>query len=246
MNSTYDNIIGVAGSSRACILCGAMGFTRNVLMSKIPPFQTAEPQQTPLCRTFLNMRESLRNEQNKQGAYENTVPMCVPCVHWSSSHQTHGEYCFIAHYLQEFLRTLTTPDGVCFDRRTVLRMCKCLTATWSDRINVYLPFFDSRQQNLLKQIAKTGTVNISNYIAQYFQQCHNNMLFAPNRRISEFLREFLVNNDNFEAVYSDLALTNDDNNGSEELVPHSDIYSPASYSAVSSSKSDAKLLTSRR
>lgn len=192
MLSTFDNIVGLPNLNRACVCCGAVARLRFVSSDKMPTFT----KHTPLGTTFNNLCKHIVEQQHSLGDKETFLPLCIPCVHWLVQHsQQQAEIAFPIYYLQTFLRCLQTEDGLCFDRRTIWRLCKNLTSLYQDRVNYYFTFFDSSSQNVIQQIASSGTHKIAHEIAKSFDERHGQMMFAPSRKLSEFLRDSLVNKD---------------------------------------------------
>ena len=154
------------------------------------------PVPSALCTAFKNIcttRLELSATTNDEDA--DHLPACIPCVHWLNTHDATVEEAFPIYYFQTFITSLHTEDKTTFDRRTIWRLCKSLSTVQNDRINYFLTFFTSAQQQLIHRIAAEGTSTINYKIASLFQETHGNMLFAPSRSISEFLRDALVNSE---------------------------------------------------
>lgn len=149
---------------------------------------------TPLCATFNNICDFIENTQNDTD--EKVVPLCIPCIHWVTQHiNAPPHVIFPIIYLEYFLRSLETYDNKCFDRRTVWRLCKNLASKHQEKHNYYLTLFDTQTQETIHKIARGGTESVAFVIANAFHEKHGKMMFAPSRRLSEFLRDALVNKD---------------------------------------------------
>ena len=200
MQSTFDNILGLPGMQRACLCCGAITRTRHIAACRVSSF--TDQSNAPLAHAFENILSLIVQQQNGLPTRHQIAFLCLPCIQWINQHKIHSPI----FYFKSYIETLETLDNQCFDRRIIRRICKNLAARSYQRTNYYLTFFTSKQQDLIFKIATEGTQTLSYNIAKYFHTLHGNMLFAPSRRISEFLRDHLVNND----LYGDS--DQDDNN----------------------------------
>lgn len=189
-------MIGVAGQSRACVCCGLVTRVRMIPHDKVPRFESPT---TALATTFNNICSQIVAAQNDDEEREKVLTVCIPCLNWLHQHVGHqAEISFPIYYLSQFLRCLQTRDNECFDRRTVWRLCKSLTACHQGHLNYYLVFFAPHTQHLIHRIAVQGTTTVARELALAFEATHGNVMFAPNRRLSEFLRDSLINNDLYE------------------------------------------------
>lgn len=196
MQSTYENIVGIRDHQRACVCCGTVARIRQLAENKVPRFNLSMTS-TPLSHTFNNICDVIKAVDDDGSAETQTfIPVCIPCLHWVNHHaHCSARITFPVFYLFEFLRCLQTPDGLSFDRRTIWRLCKNLTTPFQGRINYYVIFFPPHMQAVMQRIAAQGTQSVGREVAQAFNDIHGDMLFAPSRRLSEFLRDTLINND---------------------------------------------------